>query len=606
MGFLPSAEGRISVDDQVLVSVGDFQAPDNEFWARNTCAQVHSLFNQVSTTGASIHCRKYDANKFRDTFLEQNPNRYRYHLRINRTFDNRYLVEATNLLRVHQTDFTVISWALSDGQQTGVTKEKALAKVLSNFFYFISNEQEFKSVLLEYGSQVSTQIEKDAITGKFQNRKSKKFYTDFEAYQIFERESVPQANYLRTGLEIGAAMSAGLILHSQNFASLRDDHDYQLSGIYYQLARTSGFGALESFLISFATSAAWELLEYREVFSLNDLILTPIVGYVMGEATYQITCALLKKTLGGRITGFVKSQPDCAKSRWSEISIFLGKESGRKLKKTDGSEQSLTFGIEAEVIPIENYGNPGQASRFVFDTSLAKAFLEKSGDGDSGDLKVVAQILAAAYYQKDLERDQWGQLQGYDMLVGVGSATTWHDIASKGKASKEDFYGTINVIGASARAQFYFKGTKLRLEIGFYGDFAMVKAWSMSDFDSESVSQKAGQASDSQTKGYYWGVGTSTLSAITWDLERFKIGYKAQFSDSANTKSMHRFQQSVAAQADFKDSFILHEVSVTLKISKSVYFTALREVIHRRGSYAGHASLKGKYDRTVGKLVYLF
>jgi hypothetical protein len=58
---------------------------------------------------------------------------------------------------------------------------------------------------------------------------------------------------------------------------------------YYQIARGNGFGFSASFLSAVLASTAWEYLsEFIEKPSLNDLIVTPVAGTVIGEASYQV------------------------------------------------------------------------------------------------------------------------------------------------------------------------------------------------------------------------------------------------------------------------------------------------------------------------------
>lgn len=58
---------------------------------------------------------------------------------------------------------------------------------------------------------------------------------------------------------------------------------------YYQIARGNGLSPGASFLSAFIASTFWEyFVEIPEHPSLNDLIMTPVGGAVIGEATYQL------------------------------------------------------------------------------------------------------------------------------------------------------------------------------------------------------------------------------------------------------------------------------------------------------------------------------
>ena len=76
------------------------------------------------------------------------------------------------------------------------------------------------------------------------------------------------------------------------------DHDrfntnaigHPLAGtVYYQIARGNGFGVGASFLTTVAASTLWKYFgEPNQKLSINDLIVTPAAGWVIGEATYRL------------------------------------------------------------------------------------------------------------------------------------------------------------------------------------------------------------------------------------------------------------------------------------------------------------------------------
>jgi hypothetical protein len=63
----------------------------------------------------------------------------------------------------------------------------------------------------------------------------------------------------------------------------------QAGMVYYQIARGNGLGFGSSYVATFLSSAFWEyLVEYVEVPSLNDLVMTPVAGVVVGESSFRL------------------------------------------------------------------------------------------------------------------------------------------------------------------------------------------------------------------------------------------------------------------------------------------------------------------------------
>lgn len=643
-----------SAPTKVLVSVGDLKENYSLRWRKDTCAMIHAIANQVSDAAVNVTCRSFDTQNFLDKSLMQLKGDNAYHLRIMRDQKDTLEVDVTNWQRHHETDFNNLRWKFKKDSTNNVTQNEAFAKAMANFFVFASNEESFKAGLLVNGAAESEQIEYDQKNGVFIDKSTRSVLSIDQAYSIYEGESERKKNYLRTGIELGVMLSSGMALYYKNLAYNKQDFDYSLgdgikkkfSGeailfddndkfanyghvfagvLYYQTARSNGFNSLESFLVSFASSAVWEFMEYHEVFSLNDQIMTPIGGYVIGEASYQISCALLAKgTTMGKIVGYginpglalnhaidkmqtgdkYASQPDCKKPRWSDISMYIGLEKNQKPFEA-AKDNTYVLGMNAEVVNIANYNKPGKESQLVYDTAMVKALLEKSGGDGLGDLKIIAQVTMAAYNKKNLELDSQGQLRGYDLILGIGSGTTWHDRGGAKKSDTEDFYGTINILGATARANIFYKGVNIQAEFGFYGDFAMVKSWALNDFQGSGGSLEE-QFGVVRKRGYYWGLGTTTLAALSAERGRIKAGYEMQMSSATDIKDRHRNQGDATNPADFKDSFVSHRVYVKFRITQNLSFQLSQEMIVRQGSVNGQESPRGTEHRTMGTLVYLF
>lgn len=86
-------------------------------------------------------------------------------------------------------------------------------------------------------------------------------------------------------------------------------HPYS-GGVYYMTARSSGFNMFESFLYStFMSTCFWEygIEAFAEIPSKQDLIITPVVGSIMGEGFFYAKKSILRndrRVLKSRFLGY--------------------------------------------------------------------------------------------------------------------------------------------------------------------------------------------------------------------------------------------------------------------------------------------------------------
>lgn len=640
---------------RILISVGDIKNNSDDVWKKQTCEELFNLANQIIEEGADIVCRSFSTQNFFDKGFSSLRDRYDYHVRVMKNFDDSINMDVSKLNRIHATDFETLGWNFKDGVNSKLTKEDAMAKAAGNFFFYVSNEKAFKAGLLINGIAESTEVEYDQKNGLFKDKYTDDTLSIDQAYRRFEGEGERKKNYLRTGVEIGVLLSSAMAIYYKNLVYNQVDFDYgfkegikkKLKGeairfddndknsnyghvyagvMYYQMARSNGFNSLESFLVSFASSTTWEFMEYHEVLSINDEILTPIGGYVIGEATYQISCALLQKNnIAAKALGYtinpglatnhaidkMKSgdkfagQPDCTRPRWSDISVFIGLEKGQKPYRPIEQKNTI-FGMDATVVNIGDYQKEGQSSKLVYDTAMTKMLVEVNGNEGLKDLRVIAEVVAAAYHQKNLGRDEKGQLRGYDLIVGVGSGTTWNDRGTAYKTNNEDFYGTINILGASAHANIHYNGFNIKADFSFYGDFAMVKSYALTNYTENNPAALMGQATTIQDKGYYWGMGTTALAAIAVSKGNFEVGYNGQISNAKSIKGHHRLQEQITSKDQFRDSVSTNKVFINYKLSKNLKIQLAREFNTRKGTVNRDNEFKGTENRTTGTLIYKF
>jgi hypothetical protein len=86
-------------------------------------------------------------------------------------------------------------------------------------------------------------------------------------------------------------------------------HPYS-GGVYYMTARSSGFNIFESFLYSaFMSTFFWEygIEAFAEIPSKQDLIVTPVIGSIIGEGFFYVKKSIVKhdkKVLNSKFLGY--------------------------------------------------------------------------------------------------------------------------------------------------------------------------------------------------------------------------------------------------------------------------------------------------------------
>ena len=98
-------------------------------------------------------------------------------------------------------------------------------------------------------------------------------------------------------------LADGMTLDANNFTTNCVGHVYS-GNLYYNAARSNGYGFYGSMMFSIAGSLMWEYLgEFKEEASLNDLFTTGIGGALFGEALHQ-TGLFVEKNMS---PGFLRS-----------------------------------------------------------------------------------------------------------------------------------------------------------------------------------------------------------------------------------------------------------------------------------------------------------
>jgi uncharacterized protein (DUF1330 family) len=239
-----------------------------------------------------------------------------------------------------------------------------------------------------------------------------------------------------------------------------DDNHYETNawrhpvqgGVNYLFARSNGFSALESYAVSLTQSAAWELLgEYREDVSVNDIVLTPRAGSVLGETAWQLGLFFLRgerrwpyQVIGNAATGGKGvldwlDGVDPIRPRVGPLGLpadvvhrFEATVTGGRWVVGGEARALLRTAIGAELILIPDFDRPGTARQLYAAPAYSELRVEATrADETMTDLRILARVGITSWHRKALHAGC-----GYNLLFGIGSAYEYGQHVGAGRATR--------------------------------------------------------------------------------------------------------------------------------------------------------------------------
>lgn len=368
--------------------------------------------------------------------------------------------------------------------------------------------------------------------------------------------------YLRTALEEVGILAAGLYqyFHTSgnsadwdlpyNWSSLAKKLDGQAisfdtnrydtnwlthpaSGwMFYTAARGNRLSVGESLLVTVGSSTLWEFLgEYREQVSINDMIVTPMSGAVVGEATTQLAAWLDRgdpHVLGqlfswllfpfGKVHDLadgVQASKVPAERGYHEFRVTLGAASTRQ---TDAPTPYLdaTVALQTRIFRAPRYGEAGVVSRWLTDGNRSTIGLSATlSRGEFVDARVDADVAFAGYYSQNVRAVPRGR-SGYGTYVGAiaGFRYNYHEF-DRANGGRTDRLSEVD-LGLVLEHRLYFGPLTVQFELTTAPVFAGPTSHAIGEYVARHPPE--GLPSVLRDQGYYFaGGGTLAPSlALSW------------------------------------------------------------------------------------------
>lgn len=354
--------------------------------------------------------------------------------------------------------------------------------------------------------------------------------------------------------------------------------------VSYQIARGSGLGVGASFLATLAASTIWKYFgEPNQNVSINNLIVTPAAGWVLGEASYRLGSFFadgepsFTNCVGALLFSPVATltePPVCrARARASPVDRFgfsrrtwhrLSTELGTALAAIDGGapRAEASFGLGARITAHARYRRPGRGvstARPGQWSSLGAGWLIDRGGVDG--VAVHADSLVIGRYLRDYGDviGRAGEPDGRGLLLGLGSS---FDYDGRSLPTVYNRTLALGLLGPLIELEAQSGRFAVRATAAASYGFAQVTslAWA------EAASSFAGVAvkSELQLNGYYFAQGLLTFATLEAELGDVRLRFDGR------GQQLWSFNAADDHQDRLQNNFPLHDTQLFLSGSATL------------------------------------
>jgi hypothetical protein len=362
---------------------------------------------------------------------------------------------------------------------------------------------------------------------------------------------------------------------------------------YFHVARENGLPFFQSYLSSFLASLFWEyFIEVRELPSLNDIIMTPGAGMVIGESTYQLGRAFaagppsLGNDLGAWLLSPIRSLNDLVAGRrvigpGGPLERRVGLQLGSAICDFGGGRrEELSLSTAGAVVAQRGYRQPGQGSATVGPgrwSGIALA-LRLSPQGQPRGLTVRGNSLFGGLYLRRYDQER----HGAGLLLGLGGT---FDFDVSALRTGWDQVSSVGLLGPTLELTIDRPWLALRLSLSAAYDFALVESLAFALHGPQLVpsSVKAPLRSGS----YYYAQGMTSHAGLTMRVRRVELDVSGDLGLFFSLQGRDRFQERLHAEFGLHDSRARASVTLSLAVTRRLRLAGTVERVERRSHLLG-------------------
>lgn len=594
----------LGTNQKVIIKVSHNSVLSQD-WAYRICKRAATALNDIYGTTTESHCFLEDSEHPETKNLINNlisKEDISFELDLTRNLDMTIDVALTNLKQTDRNFTNKVGWKIAYSTEDNFQYD--LKDRLSYSYFAINNLSIIRDSLVHliYKSENPNFKKGETLTRDqmyLNLQKSKRWNKDTRKFLTAGSELIASLsfgwygyNYLSTNQQDfdynrekvittfeNKFTGGSMVRYDDNSWNTNQNHVY--AGVtYYLECRGAGFTALQSYLCAIAGSTAWEaVIEWREVFSINDQIFTATGGAILGESLHQLGMYIDQKAPSWfrNSIGWAWRGPKKAVQGYDKI--FFNGESGDldtedpllngkfefeigTVKMSNGVMEKR-IGISSDVNTIPFYVGPGHEVRFIKDVVETNFSFNGPSSEFAQNYDLFAKVVLAAYYNKNISEDQRGRLNGYSFYVGPSSALDLRNDHVK----SDDFMGIVHVIGSTAKLVNFYKGFKITSTLDIWGDSVMMKSMMIEDYKSQNPNKEI--VGNLASADYFHGFGVTSKGQVVVEYGKWAVGATIENNSAENTNSRQRKLEKELTNLNIAGSRLDAEIFVERTITSN-------------------------------------
>ncbi len=373
---------------------------------------------------------------------------------------------------------------------------------------------------------------------------------------------------------------------------------------YHGLARTNHATMLQAFLFDLTASSIWEsVFENREVFSINDTIVTSVGGVSLGESAFQLgelfarsaptwrnrliltlfspARAFLSLTEGGRLPHPTSvDRHGIADDVYHRFVLSAGGSfattatssapAGAATTSSAAPSSSFAAHLDMELINLRAYGREGKTQRSLSGGEATGLSVGYEGTTERLDeLTVSARTSLFGTFAQDVAGDA-GDQHGGALIFAAGSA---FDLGLTEGERPQDFVTAIHMIGPTADALIYRGPMTFRLSSDVYGDFAMVRPFALGPDAPAAVLDST--KSVLREHDYYYAMGLTAAARAEARYAHVRAGAAFEWSGYDSIDGLDRAQDAYTSPTGVYHPGVTDDFAITDQRVKVRVYTEL-------------------------------